>query len=197
MTPLQTELQKWLTNGRARARALTCRTLLAGYKVKYDVSVNCGEEAPDKLKLYYRQRYRWIRGHAICGLKYTRGFITSKYLSLREKIEGVLWININCIPVFIMMSLAAWLLHIFVQHASFMMPSPISYLYLFFTLMGLVSMTMAGLQKAHQLRYLKYVVLMIINAYPMCFAVSLKAYIDIITNKPLKWTKTERNGIMT
>lgn len=96
-----------------------------------------------------------------------------------------------------MMSLAAWLLHIFVQHASFMMPSPISYLYLFFTLMGLVSMTMAGLQKAHQLRYLKYVVLMIINAYPMCFAVSLKAYIDIITNKPLKWTKTERNGIMT
>jgi cellulose synthase/poly-beta-1,6-N-acetylglucosamine synthase-like glycosyltransferase len=177
---------------------LTCRTLLAGYKVKYDATADSGEEAPNNLSVYYKQRYRWIRGHTVCGLKYTKKILTSPFLSLREKIEGAMWINLNCVPFFVTLGLFCWLTHIFVLPVSFMLPSPLSYIYLIATAGGLVSMTFAGLSKCKSVgKYFKYVVLMVLNSYPMCFAVTLKAYFDILFNRPLKWVKTERSGIMT
>ena len=68
---LITKVGEWAPDTYCEDTDLTCRTLLAGYKIKYDVTVNCGEEAPDRLKIYYKQRYRWIRGHVLCALKYS------------------------------------------------------------------------------------------------------------------------------
>ena len=176
---------------------LTCRTLLAGYKVKYDVTVNCGEEAPDRLKVYYKQRYRWIRGHVVCGLKYTSKFIRSPFLSLREKIDGVLWLNLNCIPIFITLGTIVGFTHLVLYPVDLMIPQPYSYILMIVGTGATIGTVFAGLYKVNQVKYLKFAVSMILNSYVMCFVVCMKAYFDILTNRPFKWIKTERNGIVT
>ncbi len=183
---------------------LTCRTLLAGYKIKYDVTVNCGEEAPDRLKVYYKQRYRWIRGHVICALKYSRKFLTSPFLTIREKIDGILWLNLNIIPVFIMISTIAAYVYLIIGTPDpltglipDLIPAPFSYVFLVVGLGATIGTVFAGLYRVRQIRYIIFAVSMMVNSYVMCFLVSTKAYFDILTNRPFKWIKTERNGIVT
>jgi cellulose synthase/poly-beta-1,6-N-acetylglucosamine synthase-like glycosyltransferase len=176
---------------------LTCRTLLAGYKVKYDVTVNCGEEAPDKLKVYYKQRYRWIRGHVICSLKYTTKFIRSPFLSLKEKVDGVLWLNLNCIPMFtVIASIISAICFVLFPKLSLM---DVRYI-IALTVIGIgatISTVFTGLYKVKQTNYLKFAISMLVNSYIMCYLVSMKAFFDIATNRPFKWIVTERNGVVT
>ena len=178
---------------------LTCRTLLAGYKVKYDVTVNCGEEAPDRLKVYYKQRYRWTRGHVMCALKYSWKFMRSPFLSFREKVDGVLWLNLNSIPILAMVGVIGWLITIIIPITLFPLPVTIalSAVSLIIGLGATIGTVYAGLYKVKQVNYLKFAVSMIANSYIMCYIVSIKAYFDILTNRPFKWIKTERNGIVT
>jgi hypothetical protein len=56
------------------------------------------------------------------------------------------------------------------------------------------AMVFAGLYHIKQLRYLKFATLMIISSFIMSFSVSIKVYLDILSNSPFKWTKTERSG---
>jgi cellulose synthase/poly-beta-1,6-N-acetylglucosamine synthase-like glycosyltransferase len=180
---------------------LTCRTLLAGYKVKYDVTVNCGEEAPDKIRVYYKQRYRWIRGHVICALKYTTKFMRSPFLSWKEKIDGVLWLNLNCIPLFTVLASIISAVCFLPPINIALLPLDASIIYgATLTAIGL-SATLAtiftGLYKVKQVNYLKFAISMLINSYIMCYIVSMKAFFDIATNRPFKWIVTERNGVVT
>lgn len=175
---------------------LTCRALLAGYKTKYDVTVDCGEEAPDKLKVYCKQRYRWIRGHTVCGLKYTRKILASSFLSIREKMEGLLWLNINLIPILIVIGLASGVAQLFLSPVNFI-PQPYALAFMLLSTVSAIAMVFAGLYQIKQLRYLKFVIPMMIGGYFMSLSVSLKAYFDILSNSPFKWVKTERSGRVT
>ncbi len=188
---------------------LTCRTLLAGYKVKYDVTVNCGEEAPDRLKVYYKQRYRWVRGHVLCAIKYSGKFLHSPYLSRREKVDGLLWLNLNCIPILTVLAtiLGAGITLNQIYRLGFggyLATVPFNlwdYVpAIALTLFGIgatIGTVYAGLHNVKEVRYLKFAVSMIVNSYIMCFFVSTKVYLDILLNRPFKWIVTERNGVVT
>ncbi len=180
---------------------LTCRTLLAGYKVKYDVTVNCGEEAPDRLKVYYKQRYRWTRGHVLCGFKYTGQFLRSPFLSLREKVDGVLWLNLNCIPIFtVVASIISAICFLPPLNIALMSPEASIAYAIIMSGIGLgatIATVYVGLAKVHQTNYLKFAISMLANSYVMCYLVTTKAFIDIAVHKPFKWIKTERNGVVT
>jgi cellulose synthase/poly-beta-1,6-N-acetylglucosamine synthase-like glycosyltransferase len=173
---------------------LTCRTLLAGFKVKYDVSVSCGEEAPNRLKVYYKQRYRWIRGHVVCGLMYTAKFMVSPFLSLREKVDGVLWLNLNCIPMFITVGTIVGLMGLFFLPVN-LIPEPFSVALMVFGTGATFATVSIGLYRVKQIKYLKFAFLMMLNSYVMCFVICLKVYFDILANRSFKWEKTERSGI--
>ena len=47
--------------------------------------------------MYYKHPYRWVRGHVLCTFKYS--WKVSSFVSLREKVDGLLWLNLNCIPI--------------------------------------------------------------------------------------------------
>jgi cellulose synthase/poly-beta-1,6-N-acetylglucosamine synthase-like glycosyltransferase len=181
---------------------LTCRTLLAGYKVKYDVTVNCGEEAPDRLKVYYKQRYRWVRGHVLCAIKYSKQFLRSPYLSKREKVDGLLWLNLNCIPLLtVLATIVGGAVTLYALGTNTYEPSmPNVVLGIAISLFGLgatIGTIYTGLHNVKEVRYLKFAASMIVNSYIMCFFVSTKVYIDILMNRPFKWIVTERNGVVT
>jgi cellulose synthase/poly-beta-1,6-N-acetylglucosamine synthase-like glycosyltransferase len=177
---------------------LTCRTLIAGFKVKYDVTVNALEEAPNRLKVYYKQRYRWIRGRTVCALKYARKFLTSSNLSLQEKIDGAIWVSARFTAVFVMFSLACRIIRAFIFPIPFGFPEHWSLVYITFALGAFVSKSMIGLLRAKGWRkYSKYILFNIIGCYPMVFLITPKAYLDILLHKPLNWVKTERSGVET
>ncbi|MGB9676420.1 MAG: glycosyltransferase [Candidatus Bathyarchaeales archaeon] len=84
---------------------LTFRTYLEGYKVRYMNEAECYEEAVESWRAYWRQRYRWAKGHMQCAFKHTLSVLKSKNLNLKEKIDGFLLLNVYFMPIIVLFSL--------------------------------------------------------------------------------------------
>jgi cellulose synthase/poly-beta-1,6-N-acetylglucosamine synthase-like glycosyltransferase len=88
---------------------ITFQIYLAGYKVSYSGDAECYEEAVANWKAYWRQRHRWAKGHMQVAFKYFTKVLLSKNMRLREKIDGVLLLNIYFMPLLTIFSFAAGL----------------------------------------------------------------------------------------
>ena len=97
-------LRGWDESILAEDTDLTFRVYLAGYKVRYVVDAECYEEAVDNWKAYRQQRYRWARGHMQCFFKHSLNVLKSKNLRLREKIDGLLLLNVYFMPLVVLLS---------------------------------------------------------------------------------------------
>ncbi|NLE06510.1 MAG: glycosyltransferase family 2 protein [Crenarchaeota archaeon] len=78
---------------------LTFHIYLKGYKIRYAGDAECYEEAVKTLKTYWRQRHRWARGHMQVCCKHAFNVVRSKYLTKKEKIDGLLLLHIYFVPV--------------------------------------------------------------------------------------------------
>jgi cellulose synthase/poly-beta-1,6-N-acetylglucosamine synthase-like glycosyltransferase len=83
---------------------LTFRVYLAGYKISYVNDAECYEEAVESWRAYWKQRYRWAKGHMQCALKHSFKVLKSRNLSLKEKIDGLLLLNLYFMPVLVLFS---------------------------------------------------------------------------------------------
>jgi len=106
---LITSLGGWDPEILAEDTDLTFKIFLTGFKVKYINDADCYEEAVEDWRSYWRQRSRWAKGHMQCAFKYVCKVIRSKNLSLREKIDGFLLLNIYFVPI---ITALAWILGI-------------------------------------------------------------------------------------
>jgi len=86
---------------------LTVRVAVNGGKVVYDVSARSWEQAVQNLRSYWRQRYRWARGHMQCALRYFLDVVRSKTMGMGQKVDTILMLGIYFVGV--MMALG-WLL---------------------------------------------------------------------------------------
>ncbi len=84
---------------------LTFRVYLEGYYVAYDKDAECYEEAVGNWRAYWRQRYRWARGHMQCCFKHTVGLLKSRHLGKLAKIDGLLLLNVYFMPLIVLLSL--------------------------------------------------------------------------------------------
>ena len=78
---------------------LTLRLMLAGRRVRYDVTAVDEEEGVVTLGRYWRQRYRWARGHQQVWRDYRRAVWRSPRLSAREKVETTMFLLGFHVPV--------------------------------------------------------------------------------------------------
>jgi len=83
---------------------LTFRVYLAGYKIRYVNDAECYEEAVENWRDYWKQRYRWAKGHMQCFFKHFPKVLKSRNLRLREKIDGLLLLNVYFMPVLVLLS---------------------------------------------------------------------------------------------
>jgi cellulose synthase/poly-beta-1,6-N-acetylglucosamine synthase-like glycosyltransferase len=83
---------------------LTFRIYLADYKISYVNDAECYEEAVESWRAYWKQRYRWAKGHMQCALKHSFKVLKSRNLSLKEKIDGLLLLNLYFMPVLVLFS---------------------------------------------------------------------------------------------
>jgi cellulose synthase/poly-beta-1,6-N-acetylglucosamine synthase-like glycosyltransferase len=104
------KLNGWDPSVLAEDTDLTFRVYLAGYKIRYLVDAQCYEEAVDSWKAYEKQRYRWAKGHMQCCFKHTRNVLKSKNLNIKEKIDGLMLLNVYFMPLLALLSLLMGLL---------------------------------------------------------------------------------------
>ena len=97
----------WDPNVLAEDTDLTFRIYLAGYKVRYVNEAECYEEAVEDWRSYWHQRSRWAKGHMQCAFKHLWPLIRSRNLRLREKIDGLLLLNVYFVPILVGL---AWIL---------------------------------------------------------------------------------------
>jgi len=83
---------------------LTFRVYLAGYKIRYVNDAECYEEAVENWSDYWKQRYRWAKGHMQCAFKHSLKVLKSSNLRPREKLDGLLLLNVYFVPIFILLS---------------------------------------------------------------------------------------------
>jgi cellulose synthase/poly-beta-1,6-N-acetylglucosamine synthase-like glycosyltransferase len=83
---------------------LTFQIYLAGYKIRYIGDAECYEEAVSTWKAYWRQRYRWAKGHMQVCFKYALKILKSPKMKLKEKIDGLLLLNIYFMPLLTIVS---------------------------------------------------------------------------------------------
>lgn len=82
---------------------LTYRLYTNGWKVIYANSAECYEEAPETWKVRARQIRRWSRGHNRVLFRYLFKTITSKNMTFREKMDGVLLLFVYAVPFFMLL----------------------------------------------------------------------------------------------
>jgi len=77
---------------------LTFKMFLHGWKVAYANKAECYEEAPESWHGRANQVRRWSRGHNQVMYRYLFPLMVSKYLSLRQKIDGLKLLFVYILP---------------------------------------------------------------------------------------------------
>jgi cellulose synthase/poly-beta-1,6-N-acetylglucosamine synthase-like glycosyltransferase len=83
---------------------LTFRIYLAGYTIKYTVDAECYEEAVDNWSAYWKQRMRWAKGHMQCFYKHFWSVLFTDKLNFKQKIDGLLLLNVYFMPIIVFIS---------------------------------------------------------------------------------------------
>jgi cellulose synthase/poly-beta-1,6-N-acetylglucosamine synthase-like glycosyltransferase len=112
---------------------LTFHICLLGYKIAYAGDAECYEEAVSTWKAYWRQRHRWARGHMQVCFKHELNVLRNKKLNWKEKLDGLLLLNIYFMPILAFFSLFLGALLVLLT------PSTLVYALWFFVIISLYS----------------------------------------------------------
>jgi len=83
---------------------LTFRVYLSDHKVRYVNDAECYEEAVESWRAYWKQRYRWAKGHMQCAFKHSVKVLKSSNLELKEKVDGLLLLHVYFMPILVLFS---------------------------------------------------------------------------------------------
>lgn len=92
---------------------LTYRLYTQGWKVIYANSAECYEEAPETWEVRAKQIRRWARGHNQVLFCYLFKTITTKKMTFREKLDGVMLLFVYAVPFFMLLGQIASLILFF------------------------------------------------------------------------------------
>jgi 1,2-diacylglycerol 3-beta-glucosyltransferase len=171
---------------------LTLRVLLAGQRVRYDLSAVDFEEAVISARRFWTQRYRWARGHQKCLRDYWRPLMRSPHLSLVEKIETTLFLGVYHVPLLAGMGLVLAVLRAFgIGDLPLLSVLPLSML----LFIGPLAELSVGLLIGRVERRSAWRLLGFLPAFALSIWITTRAYIDGMIGRPYTWVKTTRSGV--
>lgn len=97
----------WHDDVLAEDTDITYRLLLNGWKTIYTNRSECYEEVPEDWRVRIKQIKRWAKGHNQVLARYWYQFLTSPYLSWRERIDGMLLLLVFVMPPLLLLG---WIL---------------------------------------------------------------------------------------
>ncbi|MCU7724177.1 glycosyltransferase [Actinoplanes sp. KI2] len=170
---------------------LTLRLLLDGYRVRYDPSAVDFEEAVLSSQRFWKQRYRWARGHQKCLRDYWRQIVRTPHLSVMEKLETMLFLWVYHVPVLCGLGLALIALHAFgIGNSSVIQIVSLSAL----LFAGPFCELAVGLVLSRVERRAVWTLIGFIPAFGMSILTATKAYFDGMLGTTYTWSKTARSG---
>jgi len=169
---------------------LTMRVLLSGYRVRYDVTAVDEEEGVVSLRRYWRQRYRWARGHQQCWRDYRSAVWRSPRLTWAEKVETTMFLFGFHLPAVAALGIGVMVL----WGLGIAAPAAASQLFVFTMLLFLGPLVelgggllLSGADRRSAARLVWFL--------PMFFAgmaLCSKAWVDGVLDRPYSWAKTKR-----
>ena len=89
----------WHDDTLAEDTDITFRLMFNGWKTIYTNRSECYEEVPEEWSIRIKQVTRWAKGHNQVMARYWWQFATSKYLTLAQRIDGLLLLFVFVIPL--------------------------------------------------------------------------------------------------
>jgi len=170
---------------------LTLRVLLAGRRVRYDPTAVDFEEAVVSMHRFWRQRYRWARGHQTVLRDYWRDVLRSKHLSIVEKVETMMFLWVYHVPVLCGLGLALTIARSFGVGAE----AAIGLLPLAALLFaGPFAELAVGLLLGRVERRAAWLLIGFLPAFALTILTATKAYLEGMVDRPYAWAKTARSG---
>jgi 1,2-diacylglycerol 3-beta-glucosyltransferase len=171
---------------------VTLRLILRGERVRYDVTAVDSEEGVVSLRRFWRQRYRWARGHQQVYRDYRSAVWGSFRLSVAEKVETTLFLLAFHVPVISGLGLLLVLL----WGTGLAHPAQPFNPVLFWTLLFLGPLLELGggllIAQAdrREVRLIPY----FLPVFFVSIAVCTKAWFDAMVGKRYRWVTTARAG---
>jgi len=171
---------------------LTMRLLLSGYRIRYDVTAVDEEEGVATLSSYWRQRYRWSRGHQQVWRDFKRKTWASPHLPLAQKIETTMFLFAFHLPVVSAVSLGMFGL----WFGGVQPPvDPLSlYVFSMLMLIGPMLELASGLLLSDAPGSEARALILFLPLYFVSIALGTKAWIDGVCGRDYRWVKTARAG---
>ncbi|MGY1783962.1 glycosyltransferase [Geodermatophilus sp. SYSU D00698] len=170
---------------------LTLRVLMAGQRVRYDVSAIDFEEAVVSAQRFWKQRYRWARGHQKCLRDYWRPLVRSPHLSPLEKVETTLFLGVYHVPMLSGLGLLLTVLRAFgIGDLPVVGLLPLSML----LFIGPLAELCVGLLVGRVERRSAWRLLGFLPAFALSIWITSRAYVDGMLGRPYSWVKTSRSG---
>ncbi|HYO35683.1 MAG TPA: glycosyltransferase family 2 protein [Geodermatophilus sp.] len=170
---------------------LTLRILRTGQRVRYDVSAIDFEEAVVSAQRFWKQRYRWARGHQKCLRDHWRPLMRSPHLSLLEKVETTLFLGVYHVPVLSGLGLLLTVLRAMgVGDLPVVGLLPLSML----LFIGPLAELCVGLLVGRVERRSAWRLLGFLPAFALSIWITSRAYVDGMLGRPYSWVKTSRSG---
>jgi cellulose synthase/poly-beta-1,6-N-acetylglucosamine synthase-like glycosyltransferase len=182
----------WNTDTVTEDTDLTMRVVLAGHRVRYDVTAVDEEEGVVTLERYWHQRYRWARGHQQVWRTYRRAVWAAPWASPLAKLEMTMFLLAFHVPVVSAAGLGLLLSWMAGVHP----PVDPFNLYVFWTLLFLGPLLElgAGLLIGNAPRREAFALAYFLPIFFVSITLCTKAWVDGILGRPYSWVKTKRAG---
>ena len=170
---------------------LTLRLVLNGERVRFDVTAVDEEEAVQTLRHFWRQRYRWARGHQQAWRDYRRAVWRSPHLSRPQKVETTMFLLAFHLPVVSGLGL----LLVAVWAAGLAAPAALFNPFFLWTILflGPLAELGSGLLIAHAERRSAFVLALFLPLFLVSIALCTKAWVDGLLGRRYSWVKTARS----
>ncbi len=181
----------WNPNSVTEDTDITMRLVLAGERVRYDITAVDTEEGATTLRRFVKQRYRWARGHQQVWRDYRGAVWQSTFVSPLEKVETFLFLLVYHVPVFCTITLFLTLLRLagFGPHVSVFEMLPLASL----LFAGPFCELAVGLFVGRAPRRAAWSVAWMTPLFIVFMLVCTKAWIDGVLGRRYTWVKTKRS----
>jgi cellulose synthase/poly-beta-1,6-N-acetylglucosamine synthase-like glycosyltransferase len=171
---------------------LTMRLVMIGKFVRFDITAIDTEESVPTFQRFWRQRYRWARGHQAAWREYRRAALHSPALGFWAKVETIMFLLVYHVPVLCGLGLVMVALRAagVLDWGQGMDLTPIATLLFLGPLLELAG----GLLVSRAPRNAAWGVLLFLPMFVLFTIVCTKAWFDGILGRPYAWVKTERTG---
>jgi len=184
------ELGGWNVETVTEDTDLTIRVILSGGRVRYDPTAVDYEEAVLVARRFWRQRYRWARGHQKCTRDYLGQVARAKHLSLAERLEFVMFLFVYHVPVLSGLGVVLTVARLFgIGEIPLVTLLPLTLL----LFLGPLAELTAGLSLGRVERRAAWHLLGFLPSFAMSIVTTTWAYFDGMLGRPYSWVKTPRS----